>query len=68
MNIQGIKISCSGRLGGAEMSRKEWHREGRIPLHTIRANIDYGLAIAKTTYGLIGCKVWLFKGEIVNTK
>ncbi len=64
--IQGIRIACSGRLGGAEMSRKEWYKEGRIPLHTIRANIDYGFAEAKTTYGKIGCKVWLFKGEILS--
>lgn len=61
--IHGIKILCSGRLNGAEMSRKEWYKEGRIPLQTIRANIDYGFAVANTTYGLIGCKVWLFKGE-----
>jgi len=66
IGIQGIKISCSGRLGGAEMSRREWYKEGRIPLHTIRANIDYGCSTAYTTYGLIGCKVWLFKGEILN--
>lgn len=61
--IRGIKIACSGRLGGAEMSRREWYKEGRIPLHTIRAHIDYGFSAAQTTYGLIGCKVWLFKGE-----
>jgi len=67
MGIQGIKISCSGRLGGAEMSRREWYREGRVPLHTIRANIDYGFSEAHTTYGLIGCKVWLFKGEILKS-
>jgi small subunit ribosomal protein S3 len=63
IGVEGIKISCSGRLGGAEMSRREWYKEGRVPLHTIRANIDYGFAIAKTSYGLIGCKVWVFKGE-----
>ena len=63
--VKGIRISCSGRLGGAEMSRKEWYREGRVPLHTIRAEIDYGFAEAKTTYGIIGCKVWLFKGEVL---
>jgi small subunit ribosomal protein S3 len=63
--IEGVRISCSGRLGGAEMSRREWYKEGRVPLHTIRANIDYGFAEANTTYGKIGCKVWLFKGEIL---
>lgn len=61
---QGIKIECSGRLGGAEMSRREWYREGRVPLHTLRADIDYGFAEAKTTYGIIGVKVLIFKGEI----
>lgn len=61
---QGIKISCSGRLGGAEMSRFEWYRKGRVPLHTLRANIDYGLAEAKTKFGIIGVKVWIFKGEV----
>ncbi|MGB6976734.1 MAG: 30S ribosomal protein S3 [Gammaproteobacteria bacterium] len=60
----GIKISVSGRLGGAEIARTEWYREGRVPLHTLRADIDYGTAIAKTTYGVIGVKVWIFKGEI----
>lgn len=64
--VQGIKISCSGRLGGAEMSRTEWFKEGRVPLHTLRADIDYGTAEAKTTYGLIGVKVWIFKGEILD--
>lgn len=63
---QGIKIMCAGRLGGAEMSRTEWYRTGRIPLHTIRADIDYGLAVARTTYGTIGVKVWIFKGEVVG--
>ena len=63
---KGIKISCSGRLGGAEMSRCEWSREGRVPLHTLRADIDYGFAEAKTTYGIIGVKVWIFKGEILS--
>ena len=62
---QGIKVSCSGRLGGAEMSRTEWFKEGRVPLHTLRADIDYGLAEAKTTYGIIGVKVWIFKGEVL---
>jgi small subunit ribosomal protein S3 len=63
---QGIKITCSGRLGGAEMSRTEWYREGRVPLHTIRADIDYGFADAKTTYGIIGVKVLIFKGEVLS--
>jgi small subunit ribosomal protein S3 len=61
---QGIRISCSGRLGGAEMARTEWYREGKVPLHTIRANIDFGFAEAKTTYGIIGIKVWIYKGEV----
>ena len=63
--VKGIKISCSGRLGGAEMARREWYREGRVPLHTLRADIDYGLAEANTTYGIIGVKVWIFKGEVL---
>jgi small subunit ribosomal protein S3 len=62
---QGIRVQCGGRLGGAEMSRKEWYREGRVPLHTLRADIDYGLGEAKTNYGVIGIKVWVYKGEIV---
>jgi small subunit ribosomal protein S3 len=62
---QGVKVMCAGRLGGAEMSRTEWYREGRVPLHTLRADIDYGAAIAHTTYGVIGVKVWIFKGEIL---
>jgi len=62
---QGIKVSCAGRLGGAEMARREWYREGRVPLHTLRADIDYGTALAKTTYGVIGVKVWIFKGEVL---
>jgi len=66
--VKGIKISCSGRLGGAEMSRCEWVREGRVPLHTLRADVDYALAEAKTTYGIIGIKVWIFKGEVLNKK
>ncbi|MCJ7808901.1 MAG: 30S ribosomal protein S3 [Desulfobulbaceae bacterium] len=65
---QGIKISCSGRLGGAEMARREWVREGRVPLHTLRADIDYGFAEAFTTYGVIGVKVIIFKGEILPDK
>jgi small subunit ribosomal protein S3 len=64
---KGIKISVAGRLGGAEIARTEWYREGRVPLHTFRADIDYGTAIAKTTYGVIGVKVWIFKGEIIGT-
>src|SRR3982751_1976786 len=65
---KGIRVSCSGRLGGAEMARYEWYREGRVPLHTLRADIDYGFAEAKTTYGKIGCKVWICKGEVLPTK
>ena len=64
--VKGIKISCSGRLGGAEMSRTEWFKEGRVPLHTLRADIDYGMAEASTTYGQIGVKVWIFKGEVLT--
>jgi len=60
---KGIKVMCAGRLGGAEMSRTEWYREGRVPLHTLRAEVDYGFAEAKTTYGVVGVKVWIFKGE-----
>ena len=65
---KGIRIACSGRLGGAEMSRREWYREGRVPLHTLRADISYGYAIARTTYGVIGVKVWIFRGEILEEK
>jgi small subunit ribosomal protein S3 len=64
---KGIRITCSGRLGGAEMSRTEWYREGRVPLHTLRADIDYGFAEAKTTYGIIGVKVLVYKGDILTT-
>jgi len=64
---KGIRVACSGRLGGAEMSRYEWYREGRVPLHTLRADIDYGFAEAKTTYGKIGVKVWIFRGEVLPT-
>ena len=60
----GIRVQCSGRLGGSEMARTEWYREGRVPLHTLRADIDYGFAEAKTTYGVLGVKVWIFKGEV----
>jgi len=63
---KGIRIACAGRLGGAEMARREWYRQGRVPLHTIRADIDYGFAEAKTTYGVIGIKVWIFKGEVLQ--
>jgi len=63
---EGIKIICSGRLGGAEMARTEWYKEGRIPLHTLRAEIDYGYTVARTTYGAIGVKVYVFKGEILS--
>jgi small subunit ribosomal protein S3 len=62
---KGIRIGCRGRLGGAEMSRYEWYREGRVPLHTLRADIDYGVAESKTTYGIIGVKCWIFKGEVL---
>jgi len=62
---KGIRVACAGRLGGAEMARREWYREGRVPLHTLRADIDYGTALAKTTYGIIGVKVWIFKGEVL---
>lgn len=61
----GVKVTCSGRLAGAEIARTEWYREGRVPLHTLRADIDYGFAEAKTTYGIIGLKVWIYKGDIL---
>lgn len=63
---KGIKIQCGGRLGGAEMSRSEFYREGRVPLHTLRANVDYGFFEAKTTFGRIGVKVWIYKGDVKN--
>jgi len=63
----GIKVACAGRLAGAEIARTEWYREGRVPLHTFRADIDYGLAEAKTTYGRIGVKVWIYKGDVLDT-
>ncbi|MGH8558595.1 MAG: 30S ribosomal protein S3 [Methylococcales bacterium] len=66
LGAEGMKISVSGRLNGAEIARREWYREGRVPLHTLRADIDYGFAEAKTTYGVIGVKVWIFKGEVLN--
>src|ERR1700675_4338275 len=62
----GIRINCGGRLGGAEIARMEWYREGRVPLHTLRGDVDYGVATAKTTYGTCGVKVWVFKGEIMQ--
>jgi small subunit ribosomal protein S3 len=61
---EGVRIQCSGRLGGAEMGRREWYRDGRVPLHTLRAEIDYGFAEARTTYGVVGVKCWIFKGEV----
>lgn len=66
LGAEGIRINCAGRLGGAEIARTEWYREGRVPLHTLRANIDYGTASALTTYGIIGIKVWIYKGEIME--
>lgn len=66
LGAQGIKVQVAGRLGGAEIARSEWYREGRVPLHTLRADIDYGFAEANTTYGVIGVKVWIFKGEIFD--
>ena len=65
LGAAGIRINCAGRLGGAEIARTEWYREGRVPLHTLRADVDYGTAVAKTTYGTCGVKVWVFKGEIL---
>jgi small subunit ribosomal protein S3 len=66
MGAQGIKIQCAGRLGGTEIARTEWYREGRVPLHTLRADISYGFAESKTTYGVIGVKVWIFRGEVLT--
>lgn len=66
LGAEGIRINCGGRLGGAEIARTEWYREGRVPLHTLRADIDYGIAEAHTTYGVCGVKVWIFKGEIMD--
>jgi small subunit ribosomal protein S3 len=65
LGAQGIRINCSGRLGGAEIARMEWYREGRVPLHTLRADVDFAYGTAKTTYGVCGVKVWVFKGEIL---
>jgi small subunit ribosomal protein S3 len=66
LGAQGIRINCAGRLGGAEIARLEWYREGRVPLHTLRADVDYGTATAHTAYGTCGIKVWIFKGEILE--
>ncbi len=66
MGAQGVKVRCSGRLGGAEIARTEWYREGRVPLHTLRADISYGVAESRTTYGVIGVKVWIFRGEVLT--
>ncbi|OSM02455.1 30S ribosomal protein S3 [Magnetofaba australis] len=68
LGAEGIRINCAGRLGGSEIARTEWYREGRVPLHTLRADIDYGFAEANTTYGKIGVKVWVFKGEIIEKR
>jgi small subunit ribosomal protein S3 len=68
LGAEGIKVRVSGRLNGAEIARSEWYREGRVPLHTLRADIDYGFAEAKTTYGVIGVKTWIFKGEIFGRR
>ena len=64
LGAKGIRVNCSGRLGGAEIARMEWYREGRVPLHTLRSDIDYGMGVAKTTYGTVGIKVWIYKGDI----
>jgi small subunit ribosomal protein S3 len=65
---EGIKVTCAGRLAGAEIARTEWYRDGRVPLQTLRADIDFGFAEARTTYGIIGVKVWIYKGEILDKK
>jgi small subunit ribosomal protein S3 len=65
---KGIRLNASGRLGGAEMSRREWYREGQVPLHTLRADIDYGYAVAKTTYGIIGVQCWIYKGDVLKER
>jgi small subunit ribosomal protein S3 len=65
LGADGVRIACAGRLGGSEIARREWYRNGRVPLHTLRADIDYGLATSRTTYGTIGVKVWIFKGEVL---
>ena len=66
LGAEGIRINCGGRLGGAEIARTEWYREGRVPLHTLRADVDYGIATGQTTYGACGVKVWIFKGEVLT--
>jgi len=66
MGAQGVRIQCAGRLGGSEIARSEWYREGRVPLHTLRADVNYGFAEARTTYGVIGVKVWVFRGEVLT--
>jgi small subunit ribosomal protein S3 len=66
MGAQGVKIQCAGRLGGSEIARTEWYREGRVPLHTLRADVNYGFAEARTTYGVIGVKAWIFRGEVLT--
>jgi len=66
LGAEGIRINCAGRLGGAEIARTQWYREGRVPLHTLRANIDFGQATAKTAYGTCGVKVWIYKGDILT--
>jgi len=68
LGAKGLRSHAAGRLGGAEIARREWYREGRVPLHTLRADIDFGLAESKTTYGIIGVKVWIFKGEFFQPK
>ena len=68
LGAEGIKVKVGGRLNGAEIARSEWYREGRVPLHTFRADIDYGFSEAKTTYGIIGVKVWIFRGEVIGNK
>jgi len=65
---KGFKIMVSGRLGGSEIARTEWYQEGRLPLHTLKAEIDYGFAVSRTTYGVIGCKVWIYKGDLSREK
>ena len=65
MGAKGVKVRCAGRLGGSEMARREWYREGQVPLHTLRADIDYGHALARTTYGIVGVKCWIYKGEVI---
>jgi small subunit ribosomal protein S3 len=65
---KGVKIMVAGRLGGSEIARTEWYQEGRLPLHTLKADIDFGFAEARTTYGVIGCKVWVYKGDLLKEK